>query len=246
MQPEPQVRAVRWRTTYASGLAFAPASGRSDPLPRTKNWLLLVSLGAWGARLPQQGLRRGGVPGLGPAPRGGGGGPVPTPPRSWVSKQRCVRWSPSDWIGRAQEEPARVCPALSAPCRVVGGTAPLGSRTGRWPVVVARSGNYISSSGRRRDTGRGESFCDQVRAGEAGGGAAAPRAYSRSPRPRPELPRATDWPECGPRPVGAGLRGAGLRRGRATGAPRSGFCGPRRLALYVNSGGSAPCSPRWR
>lgn len=140
---------------------------------------------------------------MGPAPRGSGDGPVPTPPRSWVSKQPCARWSPSDWIGRSQEEPARVCPSLSAPCRVVGGTAPLGSRTGRWPGAVARSGNYISSSGRRRDTGRGESFCDQVRAGEAEGGAAAPRAYSRSPWPRPELPGATDWPECGPRPLGA-------------------------------------------
>lgn len=116
---------------------------------------------------------------------------------------------------------------------------------GRGPPRVPGT---ISSSGRRRDTGRGGTLCGQVRAGEAGGGQAAPRAYSSRAESRPLAPwshglaRAClpprEAPGCAPTSTAQDDQGRDeVRGGRGPGGQA--------LALYVNIG-SAPCSPRLR
>ena len=79
----------------------------------------------------------------------------------------------------------------------------------------SRVSGTISSSGRRRDTGHSVQFCDQVLAGEARGGAAAPRAYSHRLRsrlrPAPGRGLAPAWSPPLRRcpPVGGGEAGPG-------------------------------------
>lgn len=76
---------------------------------------------------------------MGPAPRGGASRRRPRPHATsllGLETWSCFRWSPSDWIGRSQEEPAGVCPALSGSGPGCGGTASLGSRT--WEVARGR------------------------------------------------------------------------------------------------------------
>lgn len=120
----------------------------------------------------------------------------------------------------------------------VGGTAPR-SPAGGGARAAARSGNYFFP-GRRRDTGRGQpaTRCAQVRPG------AGPRRLVHihadeappSPRPRPRIGRsAVPAPGERPRRAPAPRRRGGGGAGPALRVPR-----PRRLALYVNRGGSAP------
>lgn len=129
----------------------------------------------------------------------------------------------------------------------------------RWPGAAARSGNYFLL---REAAGHGAAWRPairyaQVSPGEAEGGPAVPRTYSRRPRPRPRGPRSRGLAGARPPPSprAPALRSASkaLRyrgRGQARGAGRWGTAlrvpRPGRLTLYVNSGGSAPCSPRRR
>lgn len=132
-------------------------------------------------------------------------------------------------------------PPSAAPGRVCGkdGSSVL-SGLGGGPEP-SRVPGTISSSGRRRDTGRGVPLCVQVRAGEAGGGAAAPRAHSRGPSPRPCAARGRGLvrarcpppegslaapPPCRRWAAGGGAGAGPERWGRALRVPRAGPPGP--------------------
>ena len=169
-------------------------------------------------------------PGLGAAQRGGASATPQFPNHLVLGSRDLALCSPvtlSDWVGRFQEEPAGLCPSLR------GSSGP-GCGRDRSPGLGGGPGpprvpGTISSSGRRRDTGRGVVSCVQVRPGEAEGGLAVPRAYSRRPRPRPRSPRSRGLAGARPPPSprAPALRSASktLRyrgRGQARGAGRWG------------------------
>lgn len=150
--------------------------------------------------------------------------------------------SPSDWAGRFQEEPARLCPSLgAAPDRVVGGTSPfmeLGLEGGPEPLRVPGT---IFLPGRRRDTGRGVPSCGQVRAGEVRGGPAVPRAYSHGSQPRPRAPGSRGLARARSPPLEGALLAPPPRRRRASGggARLGGRAAGARRSLWVPPAGPA-------
>lgn len=219
--------------------------------------LLLLFFEAPGVRQPLWGP--GGGWGLGPIPRGSASRRRPRPHATWLLGPDiwpCVSRSPS--LGRAPSGRAGLAMPLPQQLQAgfVGRTAPLCCRA--WEVAQSRRvfrELFLppGGGGTQGAASRCASRCAQVRPG-----AGRPRLVhilaGRVPAPAP--PGAADWsargarpqraPSRRPRPAGAGPPGAGPGRGPSAGARRSGFRGPGRLALYVNSSGSAPCSPRRR
>lgn len=149
-------------------VAPTPFVGLKTPVP--------VAVPRGLGRRPKQRLG-GGESGRGARPEGRRFAATPPSSRHLALGPRNLALSPGValGLGRARSAGAgRLRPSLSARAGV-GGAAPRSAAGGRprLPRVPGTISSREAAGHRARPT------CDQVRAGEAGGGAAAPRAYSR-------------------------------------------------------------------